>query len=103
MNIIRGTTPTIVYNFKTVKTTDLSEAIITLVKDGATVLEKDMTSATTDQTALSWTLTQEETLQLSGAVSVMLNWLTVEGVRGASHKTSLVVDSNYHAEVMGDE
>lgn len=100
MNIIRGTTPTIVYKFKTVKPAEITDAILTMKRDGVVVFERDMSGVVVGEDTLSWPLTQEDTLGLPAEVSVMINWITDGGIRGASRKTTLIIESNYHPEVM---
>ena len=91
--IIRGTTPTIRYTFRDVDPDDIAVAYLTIEHKGGKI-EKDLTDATQEETALSWTLTQAETLSLPDKVTVMLNWRLEDGTRGASTKTLVLIDSN---------
>lgn len=100
--IIKGTTPTIVYTFSTVRVSDISVAYLTIKQDGTTKLERDLTTATVGENSLSWTLTQAETLDLAGndTINLMLNWKLADGTRGASRKGSFNIGDNYKDEVI---
>lgn len=99
--IIRGTTPTITYTFKTVDLADLSKAILTIKKsEGSILVEKDLDAATVDDNKLSWTLSQTETLLVSGDAYMMVNWLTNSGVRGASAEVQVRFTPNHKDEVI---
>lgn len=98
--IIIGTTPTIIYTFKTVSVSEIAVAILT-IKYGKDTLTKTLEDAEVGEDHLSWTLTQEETLAISTEVSsMMLNWKTSDGTRGASAKTTVVMSDNYVREVI---
>ena len=100
-NIIRGTTPTIMYTFDKVAISDLTDAIFTIKMGNAIKIEKDMTEAVAGTKTLSWTLTQEECLTLSGmTVSLMCNWLTAAGLRGASDEVVVNIRGNHIEEVI---
>ena len=100
--VTRGTTPTITYTFSVVRPSELTKAYLSLKQNERLVLEKNLSDAVASEKALSWTLTQEETLAMktNTPVFMMLNWLTASGVRGASEKTSFPVDDNYKGEVI---
>lgn len=104
VKIIIGTTPTIKYKFSVVDPADFTEAILT-IKDSRKQekLRKTLDEATVGTDYIEWTLTQEETLALGAgwsALSMMLNWLTNGGTRGASAEESVVVVNNHIGEVM---
>ena len=99
-NIVMGTTPTITYTFSTVSVANISTAILTIKKDSQVVIEKELTDATIGQNTLSWTLTQADTLQLTGFAEIMLNWKTADGTRGASDKISVSFETNHIKEVI---
>lgn len=100
-NIIRATTPTIKYTFKHVNVEDIVAAYMTIMMGQEVVVEKDLVQATVEEDALSWTLTQQETLSMTGCrVSVMLNWKLSDGTRGASARTTLFMESNDKDEVI---
>lgn len=94
-NIIRGTTPTIKYTFKTVDPSTITAAYLTIT-NGATKLEKELDTATVDaqNKTISWKLSQTETLSLGDKVTSMLNWKLPDGTRGASHKANLFIECN---------
>ena len=104
--IIRGTTPTISYQFTVVNAEELTKAILTFKKDAVIVVEKDLDSATvTDHehgNTVSWKLSQDETLLLysSGILGMMLNWKTPDGTRGASEEIKVRMKDNHIAEVI---
>lgn len=101
--IIIGTTPTIKYKFKIVNPTDLSEAIMT-IKDGKKreMLRKTLVTASVGTDSIEWTLTQEETLSLKNgsSLTMMLNWLTADGTRGASTEEPISMINNHIREVI---
>ena len=87
--IIRGTTPTITYTFKTVNVTDLAVANMTL-RQGCLEITKEITDATVvhseSENYLEWTLTQAETLSINEEcnIRVQCRWKTTGGIVGAS-------------------
>ena len=100
-SIIRGTTPTVKYTFKTVNPSDISVAYLTAQQGDDIVIEKPLSSATAGEHDLSWILTQEETLGLDASmVQFMLNWKTNGGTRGASNTTNVMVKDNQKPEVI---
>ena len=99
--IIIGTTPTITYTFHTVSVSDLTKAILTLKIAGQVILEKTLVDATIGENSLSWTLTQQETLDIgTRSGKMMLNWLTHSGKRGASEETTIAGIQNHVREVI---
>lgn len=99
-SLIRATTPTFKYTFKCIDVADIIEAYLT-IEQGNLEIEKDLTQATVGEDYIAWVLTQSETLQLNpGNASVMLNWLTDQGLRGASKKTMLMIEDNSKDEVI---
>lgn len=94
-NIIKGTTPTLIYKFKDTDVADITAAYLTMKHGAETVMEKDLSTAIVDEDSIAWRFTQAETLALGGNVSVMLNWLLDDGTRGASEKTQILVECNY--------
>ena len=103
VSIVIGTTPTIRYKFSIVDPADLSEAILTIKDSRKTEkLRKTLDTATVGTDSIEWTLTQEETLSLGtgSALSMMLNWLTADGTRGASAEESVTMANNHIREVM---
>lgn len=99
--IIIGTTPTITYRFKLVSVSDIVVAILTIKERGTTLIEKDLSDATVGEDTLSWTLSQEETLSIGvKSASIMLNWLTADGTRGASREEVVHGVNNHIREVI---
>lgn len=100
-SIIRATTPTLKYTFRTVDPSAISVAYLTIKRGSYPVIEKDLSAATVGANFLSWTLTQAETLGLQGdRVVVQLNWKTNSGVRGASKQSTILILPNSKAEVI---
>ena len=99
--IIIGTTPTITYTFKVVPVSSITKAVLTVKERGENIIEKDLSDATVGEDTLSWTLTQEETLQLAGkTATMMLNWKTEDGTRGASEQVFVTGGDNHIREVI---
>lgn len=99
--IIIGTTPTITYTFRVVSPADLTKAILTIKCNGQVILEKTLADATIGEDSLSWTLTQQETLDIgTRSGKMMLNWLTASGTRGASAETMIQGVQNHIREVI---
>lgn len=104
--IVIGTTPSIKYTFKIVDPADFVEAILTIKDSRKTEkLRKTLDTATVGADYIEWTLTQEETLNLGigSPLSMMLNWLTHGGTRGASAEEAVMAVNNHIREVMSDE
>lgn len=100
-NIIIGTTPTITYKFSIVSPADFRAAILTIKCNGQLILEKNLADASVGEDTLSWTLTQEETLALgTRSCKMMLNWVTADGIRGASAETVIIGTNNHKREVI---
>lgn len=103
VKIIAGTTPTIEYKFRTVDPEDFTAAYLT-VKDaaGTEVLRKALGDATVDTESIGWKLSQTETLAFTVGEkhSMMINWVTTDGTRGASATELLICDSNHIMEVI---
>ena len=99
--IIRGTTPTIEFTFKDVTVANIVTAILSIKQNGVILIEKELVDATVAQKSLSWTLTQAECLTLAyGKSTVMLNWLLVDGTRGASNEYIVEIVANHINEVI---
>lgn len=99
--IIIGTTPTITYKFKVVDVADITVAILTIKERGTILIELTKSDATVGEDSLSWTLTQEETLQIGvKTCTMMLNWKTEDGTRGASEEVYIQGSPNHIREVI---
>lgn len=85
--IIRGTTPTLIFQYSDITVSDITTAYLTIKQSGNTVIERDLTTATIGEDSISWELTQEETLELNGArqARVVCDWVLSSGIRGRSH------------------
>lgn len=92
-NIIRGTTPTFKYTFKTVDVSNITVAYLNI--KSKVDIEKDMTEAVIGEDYIAWTLSQSETFSLGDQISVMVNWKLQDGTRGASTKKHFLIEVNY--------
>ena len=100
-NIVVGTTPNIIYTFKSVSVSNIVTAILTIKKDGSEVLRKTIDDATVGDKSLTWKLSQDDTLSVGdGKASCMLNWVTADGTRGVSDEMTLMFTSNHIEEVI---
>lgn len=101
--IIIGTTPTIIYKFSIVDPADFATAVLT-IKDSRKQekLRKTLDTATVGTDYVEWTLTQAETLSLGtgDGLTMMLNWLTNGGTRGASAEEPVITVNNHIREVI---
>lgn len=99
--IIIGTTPTITYKFKVVDVSEITVAILTIKERGVNIIELNLSDATIGEDSLSWTLTQEETLLIgTRTATMMLNWKTEDGTRGASEQVFVTGGDNHIREVI---
>ena len=99
--IIIGTTPTITYKFKIVDVSEITVAILTIKERGVNIIELNLSDATIGEDSLSWTLTQEETLLIgTRTATMMLNWKTEDGTRGASEEVFITGANNHIREVI---
>lgn len=98
IEIIKGTTPTINYSFSNINPSTFTVALLTVKRNNAVLVERDLTTATIDGMTIVWTLTQAETLSVDGKAEIMCNWKTADGVRGASDKMTVQFIAN-HKEV----
>lgn len=80
--IARGTTPSLQFTFETVDIKNISTAYMTIEQFHRTVIEKDLTAAekSTANNALTWDLTQEETLKLSDRddIKIQIRYKTID-------------------------
>ena len=99
--IIIGTTPTITYKFKVVDVADVTVAILTIKERGVNIIELNLSDAMVGEDSLSWTLTQEVTVQIGvKTCTMMLNWKTQDGTRGASEEVFIQGAPNHVREVI---
>ena len=100
--IILGTTPTILFEFETVDPSTFVAAEMTIKGRSNILLTKTLLGARRTSTQLSWKLTQQETINLGvGTYTIMCNWLTADGTRGACLETTVKILSNHDPAVMG--
>lgn len=98
--IIKGTTPTIIYTFNEISVANIVTAVLTIKRGTNIIIEKNLAAATVGESSLSWKLSQEESLSVSGNAEMMLNWVLVDGTRGASKTTSVTFAPNHKEEVI---
>lgn len=101
-DIIRGTTPTIIYNFATVDVSEISVAYLSFKTNGSVIVRKDLSAATVGQKSLTWELSQAETLSFGANqhARMMINYKLADGTRGASAETEVVFRDNHITEVI---
>lgn len=101
MNIVRGTTPTIIITFSQIDVSDLTDGYLVIKQELQNVIEKPLTDATIDDNAVTFTLAQEETLSLSSGVQgkLMFDWL-VGATRGRSQVEKVCVSDSGIDEVI---
>lgn len=97
VDIIRGTTPTIIYNLDTVDVADITKAFLTIRAAGTVAVKKNLEEAAAGEKSLTWQLTQEETLMFGDGqkAKMMLNFKLTDGTRCASHEMELQFRGNH--------
>ena len=107
MEIIRGTTPTILYTFNDIDPGDITYAYL-LIKQKSAVIEKYLGDASVTPDSLqtrgniSFTLTQQDTLNLTvnQRAVVSLDWKLSNGTRGRSNVVGFSVENSGKNEVV---
>ena len=86
--IIRGTTPTVRFTFASVNPAQIMDAYLVLKQQGQEVVRIEMEDAIVGEHALSWVLSQEQTLALTPGkdTTIVCDWLLPTGVRGRSEE-----------------
>ena len=79
--------------------TDIAKAILT-IKSETGLIQKTLADAEVGEHSLMWTLTQEDTLALQDNASIMLNYVTRDGIRGASDESNVMIKNNHINEVI---
>ena len=100
--IIRGTTPTIQFNFADIIVSNISDAVLVIKQNNLNVIEKQFSEATVGNANISWLLTQKETLTLGAKrkAYIMCDWKLVDGTRGRSIIKEIdVEDSGVNGEI----
>lgn len=77
--MIRGTTQTLRWNMKQIPSSMVTDAYMTIRNRNGRVIEKDMTSAQTQDHYVIWKLTQAETLQMMGLCEIQLRFKLTTG------------------------
>lgn len=70
--MIRGTTPTIRFNFDTVTASEIEVAFLTVEQGGASMFERDVETMSVGDNYIEWHLTQAETLSLTAGISAKI-------------------------------
>lgn len=83
--LARGTTPTITMTYKTIDVSLIVEAYLTMRQRGLEI-EKTLAEAAVADNSLSWTLTQQETLDLrtDSSVNIQCRYRLQDGTAGTS-------------------
>lgn len=91
-NVTRGTTPSIIYKFSSVKVSDMAVCYLTITQASVTI-ELDLSDAEADTVhdTLTWTLTQEDTLKIKAdeRVNIQCRYRLNDGLAGASKITTV--------------
>lgn len=87
MEIISGTTPTLIFTFKEIEPNRISACYMLIKQRGQIIVQKTLRDGVISNGGLGFTLTQSDTLSLttSSPAQVMLDWKTIDGVRGRSN------------------
>lgn len=82
--ILRGTTPLVRWEFKTIDVSRIVTAIL-VIKQGDPIVTKELSDGNVGNNYIEWILSQEDTLALSDdkPCKVYLDWLLADGTRGA--------------------
>lgn len=93
--LVRGTTPTILFKFKTVEVGNIAEAYLSIKQSYVPKIESNISNAEIDpnENSMSWILTQEQTLSLTTGRDAVIfcDWLLEDGTRGATIPKTLRV------------
>lgn len=101
IEIAIGTTPTITYSFNIVNPSDIVVAYMTIKVAGEIIIQKDLNEAIVEETTISWTLSQDDTLEIGKRhAKIMLNWVTSDGTRGVSEEKAICGVDNHIPEVI---
>lgn len=100
--IYRGTTPTITFTYADITVSDITVADLSLKQKGKTVVSRNIDTATIGTSAITWRLTQEETLSLNERddVTIHCDWKLASGVRGTSNPLTVDVRNSGKDEVI---
>ena len=101
MEIIRGTTPILIFTFDSITVSDVSVAYLTIKQNNEIILSKDIQEASVGEKTISWQLSQQDTLSLMACSAVVYcDWKLNSGVRGASAPLTIGVSSSGKVEVI---
>ena len=105
VEIVRGTTPTLIFTLpETVSTADMTAIVFKIVQAEKWVKRENMDAFTLTEHGIQLTLTQEETLKFyEGKAEMQLNWMYENGARAASTDIDVTFLRNLHSEVMSSE
>lgn len=99
--IVVGTTPKIRWHFSKNNVSDIVTATMTIKRYGPNIVVKEIDSAIINDDEITYSLSQDETLNIGvGTCEIMLNWVTNNGVRGASGITHIEFTKNHINEVL---
>lgn len=101
MDIIRGTTPILIFTFDTIDVSDIDVAYLTIIQNGAVTLTKELSEGILGENTISWQLSQEDTLKLNcWSAIVHCDWRLNSGIRGASNPFTMGVANSGKTEVI---
>ena len=101
MDIISGTTPTLVFKFNEIRPQDIGQCYLLIKQNGQTVVEKTITDSVITTSSVSFTLTQTDTfaLAMQSPTRIVLDWKTRDGVRGRSAIYECTIKSEGKSDV----
>lgn len=87
MALVRGTTPTVKFQFSNIEVSDIEVAYLSIFQYGKPIIERDLSTATVNEDSLEWQLDQDETLQLysNSNATIVCDWRLTDGIRGRSN------------------
>lgn len=102
IEITRGTTPTVIFSFDDVRTSDITAAYMTIRQESnqAVVVKREIEDAVIDEGTVSFKLTQSDTLAVEGKAEILLNWKTADSTRGVSKKIRAEFKKNHIDKVI---
>lgn len=105
VEIVRGTTPTLVFTLPNdVSTSGMTALVFKIVQNEKWIKREGLTQFNLTMHGIEVTLTQAETLKFyEGRAEMQLNWMYENGARAASTDIDVTFLRNLHSEVMESE
>lgn len=98
--IVRGTTPTIRFNFVAIDTANIAVAYLTIKQNGSVLIEKDLEDGDVQEGYIEWALTQEDTLAMSPCSDVYIQ-CRYKLNDGSAYATRIYMERPYNVEKDG--